>query len=195
MNRAWKIAHTNLRDPENIVLLDNSNAALTEKYLSDPHGVKEEGDEFNTYWQQIQGEWEQYHQMTLLSSRPYGLCENTGLWQCMRLERQQIVWYMSFVSFLCVSKQVEGAYSNIRAMIGSAHPIILKFSRASDPWATPATIASRKEPPNAKQVMTAPQRNAMATRVDSLYGGLALCTARSAFHPCSGVSVKLMTLL
>lgn len=40
MNRAWKIAHTNLRDPENIVLLDNSNAALTEKYLSDTHGVK-----------------------------------------------------------------------------------------------------------------------------------------------------------
>lgn len=49
MNRAWKMAHTNLRDPENIVLLDNSNAALTEKYLSDMCSVKEEGDKLNTY--------------------------------------------------------------------------------------------------------------------------------------------------
>jgi hypothetical protein len=29
MKRAWKIAHTSFKDPENMVLLDNSKAALT----------------------------------------------------------------------------------------------------------------------------------------------------------------------
>jgi len=29
MKRAWKIAHTSFKDPENIVLLESSKAALT----------------------------------------------------------------------------------------------------------------------------------------------------------------------